>query len=121
MLLFVVVCCYGNVVLVVVCCYGSCLRLRFAQHQAAPAMIRDHPLSVVILSLVSPPSLPLPPPSYSYPLVEEETMDGAPSIPGREEGVTPELITMPSRFETLQEKGYIDVWWLYDDGGRQST
>lgn len=30
---------------------------------------------------------------------------------------TPEIITMPSRFDQVQEKGYIDVWWLYDDGG----
>ena len=30
---------------------------------------------------------------------------------------TPEIVTMPSRFEEKQEKGYIDVWWLYDDGG----
>jgi len=29
----------------------------------------------------------------------------------------PELITMPSRFESIQKKGNIDVWWLYDDGG----
>ncbi len=29
----------------------------------------------------------------------------------------PEIITMPSRFERVQEKGFIDVWWLYDDGG----
>lgn len=29
----------------------------------------------------------------------------------------PEVITMPSRFEKSQDKGYIDVWWLYDDGG----
>ena len=29
----------------------------------------------------------------------------------------PEIITMPSRFEQIQDKGYIDVWWLYDDGG----
>ena len=26
-------------------------------------------------------------------------------------------ITMPSRFDQVQNKGYIDVWWLYDDGG----
>ena len=31
--------------------------------------------------------------------------------------ITPEIITMPSRFEKVQEKGFIDVWWLYDDGG----
>lgn len=31
---------------------------------------------------------------------------------------TPEIITMPSRFEKVQEKGFIDVWWLYDDGGQ---
>ena len=38
--------------------------------------------------------------------------------PGSEAPViTPEIITMPSRFETVQEKGNIDVWWLYDDGG----
>ena len=41
--------------------------------------------------------------------------------PGREnttvEDTVPEIITMPSRFEKVQETGYIDVWWLYDDGG----
>lgn len=30
---------------------------------------------------------------------------------------TEELITMPSRFEERQQSGFIDVWWLYDDGG----
>lgn len=34
-----------------------------------------------------------------------------------QEDDTPEIITMPSRFDQVQEKGYIDVWWLYDDGG----
>lgn len=29
----------------------------------------------------------------------------------------PEVITMPSRFEKSQNTGFIDVWWLYDDGG----
>jgi hypothetical protein len=28
-----------------------------------------------------------------------------------------ELVTMPSRFEKTQQKGTIDVWWIYDDGG----
>ena len=37
---------------------------------------------------------------------------------GSHEDSTPEMITMPSRFEQVQEKGYIDVWWLYDDGGK---
>lgn len=32
---------------------------------------------------------------------------------------TPEIITMPSRFEKVQDRGYIDVWWLYDDGGKE--
>ena len=34
------------------------------------------------------------------------------------EDTTPEIITMPSRFENKQDKGNIDVWWLYDDGGK---
>ena len=38
---------------------------------------------------------------------EEELQEQAP----------PEIITMPSRFDQVQGKGYIDVWWLYDDGG----
>ena len=29
-----------------------------------------------------------------------------------------ELITMPSRFEEVQKRGTIDVWWIYDDGGQ---
>lgn len=33
---------------------------------------------------------------------------------------TEELITMPSRFEERQGAGFIDVWWLYDDGGKYS-
>jgi solute carrier family 12 sodium/potassium/chloride transporter 2 len=28
-----------------------------------------------------------------------------------------ELVTMPSRFEQVQQRGTIDVWWIYDDGG----
>ena len=40
-------------------------------------------------------------------------------LSGREGTVetVPEVITMPSRFEKVQDKGFIDVWWLYDDGG----
>lgn len=34
---------------------------------------------------------------------------------------TEELITMPSRFEEQQKSGFIDVWWLYDDGGLVTT
>ncbi len=30
----------------------------------------------------------------------------------------PEIMSLPSRFEKKQESGHIDVWWLYDDGGR---
>ncbi len=30
----------------------------------------------------------------------------------------PEIVSMPSRFEVKQESGFIDVWWLYDDGGQ---
>ena len=49
---------------------------------------------------------------------------GEPEQEGEEEGEgshedsAPEIITMPSRFDQVQEKGYIDVWWLYDDGGK---
>lgn len=28
-----------------------------------------------------------------------------------------EVVTMPSRFAQPQGKGFIDVYWLYDDGG----
>ena len=38
----------------------------------------------------------------------------APSLPQE----APELVTMPSRFEQVQQKGTIDVWWIYDDGGK---
>ena len=31
---------------------------------------------------------------------------------------TSDLVTMPSRFEKAQQKGTIDVWWIYDDGGK---
>jgi len=56
---------------------------------------------------------------YSHRLVlDDELIEPVPPSPPHEE-VEPvqELITMPSRFESVQEKGYIDVWWLYDDGG----
>lgn len=33
----------------------------------------------------------------------------------------PEIVSMPSRFEKKQESGFIDVWWLYDDGGEPVT
>lgn len=36
---------------------------------------------------------------------------------GTSNSSTEELITMPSRFEERQQAGFIDVWWLYDDGG----
>ena len=41
-------------------------------------------------------------------LQEEETAESS----------NPEIITMPSRFEKTQDRGFIDVWWLYDDGGK---
>ena len=48
-------------------------------------------------------------------------LDDLPTIEAEQEELheddTPEIITMPSRFDQVQEKGYIDVWWLYDDGG----
>ena len=55
---------------------------------------------------------------------EELAAVGEPGQEGEEEGEgshedsAPEIITMPSRFDQVQEKGYIDVWWLYDDGGK---
>ena len=49
---------------------------------------------------------------------DELSEPAAPPTPHEEEvEQVPELVTMPSRFEKVQEKGYIDVWWLYDDGG----
>ena len=30
----------------------------------------------------------------------------------------PDIASLPSRFEKKQEVGTIDVWWLYDDGGK---
>ncbi len=83
--------------------------------------VNDRYAHIMLIVPASPPLDPLPPsplPRFSYPLSEEDQAEErAPSIPGHEEGVSPELITMPSRFETAQEKGNIDVWWLYDDGG----
>ena len=55
---------------------------------------------------------------------EELAAGGEPRQEGEEDGEgshedsAPEIITMPSRFDQVQEKGYIDVWWLYDDGGK---
>jgi hypothetical protein len=55
---------------------------------------------------------------YRLDFEEEEEGGGrraslAPSLPQE----APELVTMPSRFEQVQQKGTIDVWWIYDDGG----
>ena len=49
------------------------------------------------------------------------SFDEAPQQPAEVEEPLPslpEIMTMPSRFGMIQEKGYIDVWWLYDDGGK---
>ncbi len=48
---------------------------------------------------------------------QEEEEEGE----GSHEDSAPEIITMPSRFDQVQEKGYIDVWWLYDDGGKTTV
>ena len=47
--------------------------------------------------------------------VGDQTEEGEGS--GTSNSSTEELITMPSRFEERQNAGFIDVWWLYDDGG----
>ena len=47
--------------------------------------------------------------------VNDQTPGGEES--GTNNSSTEELITMPSRFEERQPTGFIDVWWLYDDGG----
>ena len=46
--------------------------------------------------------------------VNDQTVNGK---DGTNNSNTEELITMPSRFEERQPAGFIDVWWLYDDGG----
>ena len=51
--------------------------------------------------------------------VSDQPGDGEES--GTSNSSTEELITMPSRFEERQQAGFIDVWWLYDDGGWQSV
>ena len=48
----------------------------------------------------------------------EPGQEGEEEEEGSHEDSAPEIITMPSRFDQVQEKGYIDVWWLYDDGGK---
>ena len=50
---------------------------------------------------------------------EEEVVRRRVSSTPSQEG--PELVTMPSRFERVQEKGTIDVWWIYDEGGKLLT
>ena len=32
-----------------------------------------------------------------------------------------EVVTMPSRFAQSQGKGFVDVYWLYDDGGESGA
>ncbi|XP_064390223.1 solute carrier family 12 member 3-like isoform X2 [Halichondria panicea] len=60
--------------------------------------------------------------SYSRAMEDEGRLDQDgedPALADQEsaESSHPEIVTMPSRFEKSQEKGFIDVWWLYDDGG----
>lgn len=33
------------------------------------------------------------------------------------EPLTPQLLNELTHFRKKQDKGYVDVWWLYDDGG----
>lgn len=40
------------------------------------------------------------------------------NTPGSRPVPLPELAKM-TQFERRQKKGYIDVWWLYDDGGKE--
>ena len=56
-------------------------------------------------------------PSYRLSF-EDEPSEPPASLAQEEVDTPPELITMPSRFEQVQERGYIDVWWIYDDGGQ---
>ena len=62
-----------------------------------------------------------PPPPLPCRLVMEEEEEEEEGRVGSElaaaNEAVPDIITMPSRFETPQGRGYIDVWWLYDDGG----
>ena len=55
--------------------------------------------------------------TYRFNLDDLPTIEAEQEEVVQEEDDTPEIITMPSRFDQVQEKGYIDVWWLYDDGG----
>lgn len=56
--------------------------------------------------------------------MELDEAGGSQQQPGSSDGeapvVIPEIVTMRSRFENVQEKGNIDVWWIYDDGGNPS-
>ena len=54
---------------------------------------------------------------YCHRLEFEEGQNSEHSQEGEVIESSPEIVTMPSRFEKDQEKGFIDVWWLYDDGG----
>ena len=67
-----------------------------------------HTQCAVMSHTVLHPSMPL----------EDDYSEPPESLPPEEVVTPPELITMPSRFEQVQERGYIDVWWLYDDGGQ---
>lgn len=49
---------------------------------------------------------------------EEEGQVKSASSSSSKEGL--EMVTMPSRFEKVQDKGTIDVWWIYDEGGKTS-
>ena len=49
---------------------------------------------------------------------EMDLPDDSPPTEGAEsQDSTYEVVTMPSRFAQSQGKGFVDVYWLYDDGG----
>lgn len=49
--------------------------------------------------------------------VEVGEMELTDNQEGESRGSAYEVVTMPSRFAQPQGKGFIDVYWLYDDGG----
>lgn len=76
------------------------------------------------------------PPPYNYSFHHEDLPENVETIPTydfkstsnsvssdvtvirRGESLPPNLVKMANIFHTKQEKGTIDVWWLYDDGGK---
>jgi Solute carrier family 12 len=52
---------------------------------------------------------------------DDDDLEGAEEIEAQKQSCMKDVETPPqnvSRFDHKQKKGFVDVWWLFDDGGK---